>query len=537
MKALNRRLQYPGININDFEQIINKTQKIIESIDGSHFLSPFSIVPIISQLIGLESPMMGSGRSPYSVISISSKLKHKDIFEKEFKFSIDKKRMIVDEIYGMISPFLLGEKDTYIELLINTKYKTCLKYYEKDELAEIKEILNKKFAIIEPLIIQRLLNRKGDFAHIAHYGYLNDLYREQTFLKDLDRNTASVWAKNSYPIVIELEINGFNAIKQKARGWIIFVPNTTEELLQDESLRKKKLLQCALLAGTLGARIIGMAGLVASFTRGGLYLSKRVDGVGFTTGHAYTIANIAGIARGIFKEMGLNLSECAIAVVGAAGSIGSGATRLLAEEGGRRFILVEIEGLVTSRKLEVLENNIKSLDDTAEVEATFDISAIKSADLIIVATNSSQSIIMSEHLKEGAIIIDDSFPKNVSQNILEERENIILLEGGITQLPKSLDVNMARNVPDFLDVPIIKFISIKQTYSCFAETLALSLVGHEGNYGLGEADTTLSKDIMEKADSLNFSSAPFQCFGLPLSKKRLNRVKQILKTEKKEQRE
>lgn len=529
--AIKKNFRCPGTNINEFEQIINKTQKTIEFVESSHFLSPFSIVPIISQLIGLESPMMGSGKSPYSIISIISQLKNKDIFEKEFEFSIAKKRMIIDEIYDMLSPFLLGEKDAYIELLINTKYKAYLENYGENEAAKTKEVLNKKFIIIEPLI-QRLYNREGDFAHIAHYGYLDDLYREQIFLENFDRDTASEWSKNSYPIVIELEIKRFNTAKQKVRGWIIFIPNTTKELLEDESLRKKKLLQCALLSKILGAKIVGMAGLIASFSRGGLYLSKRINGLGFTTGHAYTIANIVHIAKEIIKKVGLNLSECKIAIVGAAGSIGSGTTKLLAEEGGKRFILVEIEGLVTSSKLEILEGFIRKFNRAIEVQTTADIAAIKSADLVIIATSSLQSIVKAEYLKEGAIIIDDSFPKNVSQSILEEREDIILLEGGITQLPKSLDVNMARNVPDFLDVPMIKLISTKQTYSCFAETLILSAGGHEGNYGLGEADTRLSKDIMKRANLLNFSLAPLQYFGLPLDKNRLKRVKQILKNKK-----
>ena len=64
----------PGSHLNDFKEVIEITQKLIGKVDFSNFFSPYSIVPIISQILGLETPMMGNGTSPYSIISIISQM-------------------------------------------------------------------------------------------------------------------------------------------------------------------------------------------------------------------------------------------------------------------------------------------------------------------------------------------------------------------------------------------------------------------------------------------------------------------------------
>jgi len=158
---------------------------------------------------------------------------------------------------------------------------------------------------------------------------------------------------------------------------------------------------------------------------------------------------------------------------------------------------------------------------------------MKKADIIIVATNSPFSLIKTEYLKPGVIVIDDSFPKNISKDILKKRDDVILLEGGAAQLPLSVNIDVARNMPDIMDAPMTRLLSCKEVYGCFAEAITLSLVKHRGNYGLGSSDIKLAKDIMTKANRFGISCAPLQCFDKAVEEERFKKVYQIQKTNKK----
>ncbi|MCM8773593.1 MAG: hypothetical protein NC820_02505 [Candidatus Omnitrophica bacterium] len=275
--------------------------------------------------------------------------------------------------------------------------------------------------------------------------------------------------------------------------------------------------------------LLGWGGVIASFAEGGYYLAEKFKDIGFTTGHAYTIGNLLQIAERVSNKVGLILTKAIVGIVGAAGSIGSGCAKLFVEKGIRRLILVETTGFAIKRKLESLIKELREIKKGVDLFISEDLNDIKKADLVIVATNSPFSIIKSQYLKEGAIVIDDSFPKNVSKNILEQRKDIILLEGGAVTLPLYTDIDIARNMPDLMDAPLTRLISCKEVYGCFAEVLTLAISGYRGNYGLGVSSPKLAKDIINKANKLGFQPAPFQCFDHGIEEDRFKIVSRIIK--------
>lgn len=502
-------------HLSNFKKTIEFCIELLEGIEKEFFSSPYSVIPLISQILGLNAPLMGSGDSPYAITSIVHKMHVKILlFRKLFQIPLIEKRMIVDEIYDMIAPYLLAEEEKYISLLINTKYE---KFFRNKEYKKRKfeSLMRKKFSIIGHLV-NKFLTRKGDFGYIVHYGYPEDLYREHSFLRKLSRVLSEEWRHNSFPIVNEVVLNNFpiyrGLTKSNLRGWVIFIPNYTKELLLNGKLRKKKILQAALLAERLGAKIVGMGGLVASFAQGGQWLSEKIKNVGFTTGHAYTISNILEIMNKSIERVKLDVRRARIAIVGAAGSIGSGCARLISERKPCEIILFDLNLFDTSEKLIRLKDQIRDISPGTKISMTFEFKDIKKAHIVIVATNSPVSIIKPDYLKQGAIVIDDSFPKNVSKRILKKRNDIILLDGGIMQLPLSLDIFFARNMPDLMDAPLTRAVSCKETYGCFAEILVLSLYNYKKNYGLGYSDITLAKEVLSKAKKVGFSIAPLQAY-------------------------
>jgi hypothetical protein len=249
--------------------------------------SPYSIITLISQAIGLDIPMMGSGKSPYSIISYFSKL-HKNIFVKGSMHLTHKtRREIMDEVYDMLAPYLLQDETNYIELLVSTKYKKVLQDSNEEDIVKFKNILHEKFKILHSFIM-KLRFTGGNFCHIAHYGYIEDLYREQAFIKDFDEQANRVWQNNSYPVVTEMQLEGYDAPNKTISGWYIFISNHTEALLRNKTLRQKKLLQAAILAERLNSNFAGMAGLIASFSKGGKFLADNVKDFGYYRPRLYS---------------------------------------------------------------------------------------------------------------------------------------------------------------------------------------------------------------------------------------------------------
>jgi fatty aldehyde-generating acyl-ACP reductase len=531
MEPRNNFLLIPS-NTQNFEKVIKLSTKLLGEIGSTAFVSPYSLIPIISQALGLNTPLMGSGDSPYSLISMIRKLRAKEkLFDELFKLPIEEKRRIADEMYEFIAPVLLNEADNYIDLVLKTKYRMIVGNSLLMKI-KLKSSLKNKMSLVNPLI-NKVNNGKGDFGYIVHYGHPSDLFREHNFIERLPKTICREWAQNSFPVVNEIYLRNFpiykSSTKSEIAGWVIFITNHTKELLEDGKLRTRKILQAAMLCEKLGAKMVGMGGLVASFAQGGGWLSKRIPEVGFTTGHAYTISNIANIIDTVSKRVDNNVKQSAIAIVGAAGSIGSGCAKLISEKTPKEIILVDINGFDIKRKLEKLKNEILLKYSDIKISYSFNIKDIKKADLIVIATNSTTSLIEPRYLKPGAILIDDSFPKNVPKSILKKRNDIILVEGGVMQLPKEIDFLCARNMPDLMDAPLTRAVSCKETYGCVAEIIVLALFGYTTNYGLGSSDPRLARDIINKAKKAGFRLAPLQCYDESIDESRLEKVREILR--------
>jgi len=513
------------------KQALELLTPIFEKISKDN--SPYSFIPLLSQILGLNAPLMGEGDSPYSITSISFLLKGKSkILNSLYSIPFQEKRNIINEIYDFIAPIILEEDNEYIDLLMQTKYEKQFNRLNPAEKKEFKKTLCKKKDLIKSFVF-KFLSQKGDFIHLAHYGYQADLYREYDFLNGMSTKAEELWFNNSYPVVAEMVLKKTkrtnNGIKKQIKGWAILISNSTEQLLKDGKLRKRKIFQAARLGQRLGAKISGMGGLIASFAGGGFYLSKEVKGVGFTTGHAYTIANIAEIVDKVLSKTNMKLEKLNIAIVGAAGSIGSGCAKILSKKNINRLLLVDTTSFISSQKLNELKQHILKMKPRIDIITTGNLSDIRKADLVIVATNSPFSIIKSVHLKKGAIVIDDSFPKNVSYITSQERKDVLFLEGGAVQLPLDLEVYMARNMPDLIDAPLTRLVSCRELYSSFSETVILAFNKHYKNYGLGNADIVLAKDITEKADKVEIKPAALQFFGQAVDPKRFDIVEKTYK--------
>lgn len=157
--------------------------------------------------------------------------------------------------------------------------------------------------------------------------------------------------------------------------------------------------------------------------------AARVGGelqdITITTGHPFTIALIAGHINKLIKLH--PKKDPLIAIVGAAGSTGSCCCRKIAEDGANNLLLVDRVKSTGVTNLDQLSSEIQSINPQAKVSTTTNLKDLIQADIIIVVSSAKGTIIDSEFLRPGAIVVDDSQPRNVDPKIAQQRKDVRII--------------------------------------------------------------------------------------------------------------
>ena len=144
------------------------------------------------------------------------------------------------------------------------------------------------------------------------------------------------------------------------------------------------------------------------------------------------------------------------------------------------------------------------------------------ADIILFSTNDPNLLIGEEDLRPGAIVCDISVPKNVSEETVMKREDIIVIDGGIVSPPGDVNFNFYYGPPPGL------------AYACVAETMILTLEGKFESYSIG-GNVTIEKvmEISSLAEKHGFKVAEFRSFYGDITKSRIEKTKAAIKKRKK----
>lgn len=283
-------------------------------------------------------------------------------------------------------------------------------------------------------------------------------------------------------------------LPEKVVGRIITVPLTPEQLLTLPRTQVQGRIGAAIdMARDLGASVVGLGALTAPASVGGKAFAKRSD-IGVTNGNAFTAAMTLQAMEKLVAQMG---REPLIAIVGATGSVGSCLTRLFARKHDGRLLLVARN----EKRLTTLAADIRR--DGIEVGVSTDMADVTKADLVVLLTSSPNALLRSEHLKHGAIVLDDTVPRNTDERLLTERPDVMVVDGGLVEIPGfELRGSIA--------------LAPKLAYACLAETMLLALSGHKGHFGVGDAQVEQAEHILKLANDyqhLGFHLAPFRSFG------------------------
>jgi fatty aldehyde-generating acyl-ACP reductase len=283
-------------------------------------------------------------------------------------------------------------------------------------------------------------------------------------------------------------------------GHVVLVPFGARHLLQSPAEGRARVARAVDRAVALGSGTVGLGALTATVTAGGVALRARTD-IGVTNGNAFTAAIVDAQARGVLQGLPTH-AERHVAVVGATGSVGTALTRLLARDGsaGRLTLVARAVPRLTALAAEV-GPSVPTLTAT-------DLGAVADADLVVLLTASADSLLGPEHLAPGAVVLDATQPRNTSPTLLEQRPDVVVLDGGVVDIPSLRVVGGDIGLPD------------GRAYACFAETAMLALTGHHGHFAIGAPGLDLvdrTRELAAGLAHLGFTPSAPTSFGRPVA--------------------
>jgi len=264
-----------------------------------------------------------------------------------------------------------------------------------------------------------------------------------------------------------------------AAGWVMLLPIGAEQMLSFE--RKYVVSRIEQALGALaqrGVRTATLGALTSSVSRGGRMVAGR-DDIRVTNGNAFTAAvTMQAIERMLPWAPS---SDPHVAIIGATGSVGACVVRLLAERGSVSQMTLVAR---TKTDIERLAAEVARPGLTVHTGQTLD--AAREADLVVLLTAAPRALLGSEHLKEGALVLDDTQPRNTSPDLLRERPDVLVVDGGVVRL-KGVDLRADVGLPP------------GATYACMAESMLLGLEGYDADFALGVPTVEQAKVTLELA--------------------------------------
>jgi predicted amino acid dehydrogenase len=300
---------------------------------------------------------------------------------------------------------------------------------------------------------------------------------------------------------------------KEVEGFFIFCPLIPEQILNmDQDFVLNKIVESCNLAKQLGADIVGLGAYMSQIGRKGMLVAKQVD-IPVTTGTSYTIAVTVDSVIKAAHDLQLDMDECKLAVIGASGAIGSICSRLLAPK--CKEIVLAARNITRLKNLSQIINKESGLNPILTTDIK---DAVRKSDIVIFSTNDPRTLITTKDIKTGSIICDISIPKNVSENIVRSRSDILVIDGGIVKPPGNPDFNFYFGPPPGM------------AYACIAETMILTLEHRFESYSIG-ADISIEKvrEIKRLGDKHGFTLAKFRSFYGDITEERINAVRSAVK--------
>ena len=319
----------------------------------------------------------------------------------------------------------------------------------------------------------------GRFAIIIHPQSIADFTKKFPFTRLLPGSFVER-AFTAVPPFKASHITGIvSATGARAEGWFVALPWTPRVVLaMPPEVTTRRLVEAGRIAERLGARIVGLAAFTKVVGDRGLTVARELS-IGVTTGNSLTAATAVEGAVLAAARMGVPIRGARVAVIGATGSIGAACSQMLVRQVGELVLVAR-----TRARLERLAERLRA-SSPGPVAITSDVrEAVGSADIVITVSSAIDVLVEPEDLRSGAVVCDVSRPRNVSRLVYERRRDVLVIDGGVIDVPGPVEFGLDFGFPP------------GSCEACMAETILLALEHRYNDYTLGaEVDLNRVEEI------------------------------------------
>jgi predicted amino acid dehydrogenase len=273
----------------------------------------------------------------------------------------------------------------------------------------------------------------------------------------------------------EQEIEGANGerVLLELRGFFAASRSFEQSLRAGDRVALDKVSRGVVAAFDAGSTHVGLGQFTSIVTDNGLLATN--PGVNLTTGNSLTIGLSYQALKRLLGKRGQKLSDLRVGIVGVAGNICNVYAQMVADEAGS-LTLVHREPIEKSPKFQAAVRSVLSNSGLSQerVLASCSIEDLADCDVVILGTNSSKQIILPEHLRKNALVVDISVPSNIHPSVFTERPDVECFQGGYARLP----------LGQRLTSPMVPAPN-GEVFACMAETVTVGLLNYTGNLSYG----------------------------------------------------
>ena len=346
------------------------------------------------------------------------------------------------------------------------------------------------------------------FSFMIHPLTASDFSRKFPFAKGWSDGFVEKILKYIPPFKVS-HISGVESPSAQLEGWFVGCPLTSRQMMEmPEEYVTTKIIKAGRVAEKLGAKIIGLGAFTSIVGDAGITIANNLN-IAVTTGNSYTVATALEGVRQAAKLMEINIKQANVVIVGATGSIGAACAQILAKEVHYLTLVARSECKLEKLAAQILQSTGLAVRVTANTKC-----AIQSADIVIAVTSAVDCIIQPEDLKPGSVICDVARPRNVSRRVADIRDDVLVIEGGVVEVPGDVEFGLNFGFPP------------KTAYACMAETMILALEGRYENFTLGRDLTVKQVETIDQlAKKHGFKLAGFRSFEKAITLEEITAIK------------
>jgi fatty aldehyde-generating acyl-ACP reductase len=176
-----------------------------------------------------------------------------------------------------------------------------------------------------------------------------------------------------------------------------------------------------------GASIVSLGGFTSIILEQSGHEMEKIGNTFFTTGNTLTAAYIVKSIEAIVAQKKMALSDIQLMIIGSTGDIGSACVEYFSSS-VKKLLLCARRKPLLEKQAGILRN--KGVQPLVSTDAR---ELLPNADIIISVASSLIKDVGCHDFKEGAIICDAGYPKNLAEIALQER-NLTVFAGGMGKI-------------------------------------------------------------------------------------------------------